>query len=152
MTAPFIPLGLFLIDQWRQIGVTVEHQQLDTAQWLATRRSGNFEVVVDSQAEWNDDPSVQLNRYISFDKSDANVSRYIDRKIDDLYDRQKTALDAKEREKLTVELQRYLIEQVYSAPGFWSARNVALDTKVNGWVNLPSHMLNQDLAEIWLKP
>ena len=152
VTAPFIPLGLFLIDQWRQIGVTVEHQQLDTAQWLAVRRSGNFEVVVDSQAEWNDDPSVQINRYLSFDKTDANVSRYIDRKVDDLYDRQKLALDPKEREKLVVELQRHLIEQAYSAPGFWSARNVALDRKVQGWSNLPSHMLNQDLAEIWLQP
>ena len=152
VTAPFIPLGLFLIDQWRQIGVTAEHQQLDTAAWLATRRSGNFEVVVDSQAEWNDDPSVQLNRYLSFDKSSANVSRYIDRKVDDLYERQKGALDPKQREALVVELQRHLIQQVYSAPGFWSGRNVALDRKVNGWVSLPSHMLNQDLGEIWLQP
>jgi len=152
VTAPFIPLGLFLIDQWRQIGVTVEHQQLDTAQWLATRRAGNFEVVVDSQAEWNDDPSVQLNRYLSFDKSDANVSRYTDRKIDDLYEKQKVALDAKERERLVLELQRHLIQQAYSGPGFWAARNVALDARVQGWVALPSHMLNQDLAEIWLKP
>ena len=108
--------------------------------------------VVDSQAEWNDDPSVQLNRYLSMDKTDGNVSRYTDRKIDELYDRQRLALDPKKREEIVVELQRYLIEQVYSAPGFWSNRNVALDTKVQGWVNLPSHMLNQDLAEIWLKP
>lgn len=150
-TAPFIPLGLFLIDQWRQIGVTAEHMQLDTAQWLATRRSGNFEVVVDSQAEWNDDPSVQLNRYLSFDKTDANVSRYVDRKVDDLYERQKLALDLKQREALVVELQRHLIQQVHSAPVFWSGRNVALDRKLQGWVSLPSHMLNQDLAEIWLQ-
>jgi len=150
VTAPFIPLGLFLIDQWRQIGVTVTHQQLDTAQWLATRRSGSFEVVVDSQAEWNDDPSVQLNRFISYDRSDANISRYTDREIDKLYDKQRLALNPAEREKLVLDIQGRLLEHAYSGPGFWSHRNVALDKSVKGWVALPSHMLNQDLAEIWL--
>lgn len=150
VTAPFIPLGLFLIDQWRQIGVTVTHQQLDTAQWLATRRSGSFEVVVDSQAEWNDDPSVQLNRFISFDRSDANVSRYVDREIDELYEKQRMAIDPAERERLVLDMQGRLLEHAYSGPGFWSHRNVALDKSVKGWVPLPSHMLNQDLAEIWL--
>ncbi len=27
---PYTPVGVFLIDQWRQIGVTVEHEQLET--------------------------------------------------------------------------------------------------------------------------
>ena len=70
---------------------------------------------------------------------------------DDLYERQKLALDLKQREALVVELQRHLIQQVHSAPVFWSGRNVALDRKLQGWVSLPSHMLNQDLAEIWLQ-
>jgi peptide/nickel transport system substrate-binding protein len=151
-TQPFGPLTLFLVDQWRQIGVTAEQTQLETPQWLAVRRTGQFEVVVDSQAEWNDDPSVQLARYRSFDKAENNVSRYIDRKVDDLYDRQAVALRPEEREALVRELQRHLIAQVYSAPGFWSARNVALDRRVHGWSVLPSHMLNQDLGEVWLQP
>jgi hypothetical protein len=29
---PFTPLGVFVIDQWRRIGVTAEHQQLDVSQ------------------------------------------------------------------------------------------------------------------------
>lgn len=151
-TAPFIPLGLFLIDQWKQIGVKVEHKQLDTAQWLAARRAGNFEVVVDSQAEWNDDASVQLNRFVSFDVvGDTNVSRYIDRKVDELYKRQRGQLVPAERAATLKELQRHLVQQVYSAPVFWAARNVALDRRLKGWVPLPSHMLNQDLAEVWLE-
>ncbi len=151
-TAPFIPLGLFLIDQWRQIGVKVEHQQLDTAQWLAARRAGNFDVVVDSQAEWNDDGSVQLSRFLSKDiAGDTNISRYIDRKVDELYKRQKGQLVPTERAATLKELQRHLIQQVYSAPVFWASRNVALDRRLKGWTPLPSHMLNQDLAEIWLE-
>ncbi|MCC7273327.1 MAG: ABC transporter substrate-binding protein [Alphaproteobacteria bacterium] len=152
VTVPFVPLGLFLIDQWRQIGVTVEHAQLETGQWLAVRQSGNYEVCVDSQAEWNDDPSVQLGRYVSFDRTENNISRYVDRTVDELYARQKEALDLKERTRLVHDIQRHLVAQVYSAPGLWAARNAAVDRKVRGWVALPSHMLNQDLREIWLKP
>src|SRR6185437_7285097 len=51
-TQPFGPLTLFLVDQWRQIGVTAEQTQLETPQWIAVRRTGQFEVVVDSQAEF----------------------------------------------------------------------------------------------------
>ncbi|MFY0022255.1 hypothetical protein ABTQ05_20230, partial [Acinetobacter baumannii] len=29
---PFTPTGVFVIDQWRRIGVTAEHQQLDVSQ------------------------------------------------------------------------------------------------------------------------
>jgi hypothetical protein len=38
-----------LLDQWRQIGVTVRHEFQEPAQWDADRRAGNFEVVVDTQ-------------------------------------------------------------------------------------------------------
>ncbi|MGE0716383.1 MAG: ABC transporter substrate-binding protein [Alphaproteobacteria bacterium] len=151
VTSPFVPLGLFLIDQWRQIGVTAEHIQLETGQWLTTRQAGNFEVCVDSQAEWNDDPSVQLARYLSFDKAENNISRYVDRKADDLYARQQAALDLKSRSALVHELQRHLVAQAYSGPLYWAARNAPVDRRVQGWMSLPSHMLNQDLREIWLK-
>lgn len=149
-TPPFVPLGLFIIDQWRQIGVKVEHRQLDTAQWATSRLSGNFEALVDSAGEWNDDASVQLNRFLSHDKFPANTSRAIDRKVDELYERQKRESDPAKRAEIVRELESHLIEQAYAAPGFWAGRRVALAAEVQGWKALPSHMVNQDLREVWL--
>ncbi|MDF2097336.1 ABC transporter substrate-binding protein [Aquibaculum arenosum] len=149
-TPPFVPLGLFLIDQWRQIGVSVEHRQLDTAQWATSRLSGAFEVLIDSAGEWNDDPSVQLNRFLSHDKFPANTSRAIDRKVDELYEKQKREVDPERRAELVNELESHLLTEAYSSPGFWGGRNVALASEVKGWNALPSHMVNQDLRSVWL--
>ena len=30
LAMPYTPAGIFLVDQWRQIGVEVEHKQSDT--------------------------------------------------------------------------------------------------------------------------
>ena len=35
LAMPYTPAGIFLVDQWRQIGVEVEHKQSDTAPYLA---------------------------------------------------------------------------------------------------------------------
>ena len=32
---PYTPAGIFLVDQWRQIGVTAEHKQFETSPYLA---------------------------------------------------------------------------------------------------------------------
>src|SRR5258705_733152 len=44
LAMPYTPAGVFLVDQWRQIGVTVEHKQYDTAPYLATMSSRNYQV------------------------------------------------------------------------------------------------------------
>ena len=36
LAMPYTPAGIFLVDQWRQIGVEVEHVQSDTGKYLAT--------------------------------------------------------------------------------------------------------------------
>src|SRR5690606_33720555 len=40
---PYTPVGVFLIDQWRQIGVTTEHEQPETAAYISNLRNGNYE-------------------------------------------------------------------------------------------------------------
>ena len=52
---PYTPAGIFLVDQWRQIGVTVEHKQFDTAPYLATMNAGNHDVAIDFSNLFMDD-------------------------------------------------------------------------------------------------
>ena len=63
LAMPYTPAGIFLVDQWRQIGVTVEHKQFDTAPYLATMNAGNHDVAIDFSNLFMDEPSLGLAKY-----------------------------------------------------------------------------------------
>ncbi|MBI1774787.1 MAG: ABC transporter substrate-binding protein [Proteobacteria bacterium] len=147
---PYGPLAVYLIDQWRQIGVTVEQVSLETAAYFNTLANGTFDVAVEFQTDYIDDPSVQWTKYLSHDRSNANSARYIDREVDSLFDRQRRAGDAAERRQLLRQLEARVIEQGYWAPLFWYQRIVMHGEAVKGWRVTPSYLINQDYATIWL--
>ncbi|MEJ0071873.1 MAG: ABC transporter substrate-binding protein [Pseudomonadota bacterium] len=91
--APYTPVGVLLIDQWRRIGVAAEHQQLETQLYQAALRSGNYDAAIDFSCDFTDEPDLQLAKYISADRSPVNYGGYIDRTLDELYEKQKRATD-----------------------------------------------------------
>ena len=147
---PYTSAGVFLVDQWRQIGVTAEHAQVDVKTLVTSMRSGEFDAIIDFQGEGVDDPSMNLARRVSADVSSYNPSGYIDRKLDDLYRRIDTEFDAATRLKLVSEFERHLFTEAYQVPILWLNRNVTMPDTVRGFVMSPSHFLNQDLAGLWL--
>ena len=147
---PYTPAGIFLVDQWRQIGVTVEHRQLETSPYLSALNSGNYDVAVDFSNLFMDEPSLVLSKYISFDRSPENRSRAIDRELDSLYDRQQRATSDAERGQLIRAFERRVLEMDYQVPLLWWHRIVPTHRVVRGWQMSPSHNLGQDLAEVWL--
>ncbi|MBI3505661.1 MAG: ABC transporter substrate-binding protein [Proteobacteria bacterium] len=151
LAMPFTPLGIFAVDQWRQIGVAVENVQLETAQWQNAQDTGNFDVMVEAMAEHIDDPSVIFNRYLSTDRSPINYSGSIDRTIDALFDKQRTTLDRDRRRGIVREFDRYMLDQAYTLPIFWTNRIIALAPEIHGWAAMPSHFLGQDLRDVWLE-
>ena len=96
---PYTPVGVWLINEWRQIGVKVEHEQLETRLYTTALQNGNYEVALDFHCDFMDEPNLQLIKYISADKSSINYGRYQDRTLDELYDKQSRTTDA-ERKKL----------------------------------------------------
>jgi hypothetical protein len=64
---PYTPVGVFLIDQWRQIGVTAEHEQLETRLYQAKLRGEELEAGLDFHCDYMDEPNLQLIKYISAD-------------------------------------------------------------------------------------
>ena len=86
LAMPYTPAGIFLVDQWRQIGVTAEHKQFDTAPYLATMNAGNYDVAIDFSNLFMDDSSLGLAKYLSVDRAPENRSRSNDRELDKLYD------------------------------------------------------------------
>jgi peptide/nickel transport system substrate-binding protein len=147
---PYTSAGVYLVDQWRQIGVTAEHSQVDVKTLVTAMRSGEFDAIIDFQGEGVDDPSIVFARNISADISSYNPSGFIDRKVDDLYRRIDSEFDAAPRKKLVRELETHLLTEAYQVPFLWLNRTVSMPSKVRGFIMTPSHFLNQDLGGLWL--
>ena len=146
---PYQDWAVFVIQEWRKIGIEAENRPLETAAFIADGRdNGNFELIVSATVEYIDDPDVFLRRYTTGDP--GNLGRYSDAVLDDLYARQTRSLDPAERKKLLTELQKRVLEQGYYMPGLWWTRNVVHWAKVKNYVAPPSHYTNQKLQDVWL--
>jgi peptide/nickel transport system substrate-binding protein len=150
LAMPYTPAGIFLVDQWRQIGVTVDHKQFDTAPYLATMNAGNHEVAIDFSNLFMDEPSLGLAKYLSFKRAPENRSRANDEELDKLYDAQVRELDANKRKDIIKTFEKRLFEQAYQQPLLWWHRIVPTHKVVMGWKMSPSHNLGADLGEVWL--
>ncbi|MGH2348124.1 MAG: ABC transporter substrate-binding protein, partial [bacterium] len=107
---PYSFVGVFLIDQWRQIGLRVNHVVKETGPYLADERAGNFDAAVDFNCDFYDDPDLQLVKFISADKSPLNYGGYTDRILDRLYTEQSRSLDEAHRIALVRQFERRLLE------------------------------------------
>jgi peptide/nickel transport system substrate-binding protein len=150
LAMPYTPAGIFLVDQWRQIGVEVEHKQSDTGPYLAALNAGNYEVAVDFSNLFMDDSTLALAKYLSHDRSPQNLSRAIDRELDKLYDEHVRERDPKKRVALIRAFEKRVFEQAYQQPILWWHRIVPTHKVLMGWKMSPSHNLGADLAEVWL--
>jgi peptide/nickel transport system substrate-binding protein len=148
---PYEVTGVYVIDQWRQIGLNVTHMPQEGGPYFSDFRQGNFETGIDFNCDFMDEPDLQLLKFLSSDKSPLNYARYQDSVLDELYERQSRATNPKERLKLLRQFEkRALDEQAYWFHVLWWQRIVPHWAKVKGWKITPSHYLNQDLRDVWL--
>jgi peptide/nickel transport system substrate-binding protein len=123
---------------------------LETGPYTEAQRAGNFEVYVGAIGDFADDPDQQLARSISKDRSPANYGGYVDRTLDDLFDRQSRELDIDKRKQIVFDFDRRLYDEMaYKLMGMWQQRIVARLSKVHGWSITPSYYIN-DITDIWL--
>src|SRR5437660_8030135 len=146
---PYQDFAVFLIQEWRKIGVEVTHRPLETAAWFSDGQdTGNFELIVAPTVEFMDDPDQFLGRYAT--GSTQNWGRFSDPQVDDLFSRQARSLDPVERKKLINQIEKRVLEQAYSMPGLWWTRNLVHWSKVKNYVAPPNHYTNQKLQDVWL--
>ena len=148
---PYEPVGVWLIDQWRQIGLNVKMEFAETAKFVADLRDGNFDVTMDANCGYAVEPDLSLFKFLSTGVSDNNWARYQDPVLDDLYLKQSRALDPEERKKWVREFEKRLLDDeahyVYTLQWY---RIVPHSAKLRGWTITPSHFLNQQLDTVWL--
>jgi len=146
---PYEPFGIWLIDQWRQIGIIVKHNPVETAAWFQSLRNGDFEVAVTAPCNTIVEPDLDIHWFLT--TSPVNYGKHKDTVMDDLYSRQSRTLDSEERRRLLRQYEKRLYdEEVHFIMGFQWHRIVPHLAKVRGWTITPSHFLNQQLDTVWL--
>jgi peptide/nickel transport system substrate-binding protein len=148
---PYEVTGVYVIDQWRQVGLNVNHVQQEEGPYFNDFRQGNYDAGIDFSCDFMDEPDLQLFKFLSSEKSPVNYARYNDNVLDDLYERQSRTTDLKERIKILRQFEkRVLDEKAYQFHVLWWQRIVPHSAKLKGWKITSSHYVNQDLRDVWL--
>ena len=146
-------VGLWLITQWRSIGLNAEPWVRPTEAYFKTLRSRTTEyaVGVDFNCETVVNPLLDVSKFISDDRSGKNWANYQDRGLDELFEKMNHTVDVAEQRRLMRQFEkRVLDEQAHMLITLWWYRIVPHRASVRGWQISPSHYQNQDLANVWL--
>jgi peptide/nickel transport system substrate-binding protein len=145
---PWQPVGVFVMDQWRQIGIEVNQIPAETPQYFAAITSGNYDVALDFNNTVSVDPNETLIKFVPGNPN--NYSGADDSILVDLYDKQVVTENPDERRKLVRQFLDRMMDQLYSIPLIGSNRTTAVLKEVKGWKTPPTTVLNLDLADIWI--
>jgi peptide/nickel transport system substrate-binding protein len=144
---PWQPLGIYVMDQWRQIGIEVDQISAETPPYFAALTSGNYDVAIDFNNTVSVDPNEVLVKFIP--GSPNNYSGADDKQLVDLFNKQADIIDPAERKKVVREFLERLMDQNYSIPLFGNNRATAAVKELKGWKLAPTTVLNLDMADVW---
>jgi peptide/nickel transport system substrate-binding protein len=146
---PYTIVGTWLIDQWKQVGVTVEQKVESTGPFYASLNAGNFDVTMDFNCQSIVNPLADVSKFLGEDG--AQYGRFKDPELTKLYEAMNRTGDVAEQKKLMRQYEkRVLDEQAHNAITLWWYRIIPHRSYMKGWKITPSHYLNQDLSVIWL--
>jgi peptide/nickel transport system substrate-binding protein len=148
---PYKAAGDYILAAWREIGVNVKQEMLSTKEWQGALENGTFTAATDLAADYFDDPTIQLARYVSRDLSPTNHSGSTDRFLDALYIGQAVSTDVQERGRIVREFERRALTDAYTVPLLWWNRTIVTSDRFMGWNMSPSHYIGQDLGDVWLR-
>jgi peptide/nickel transport system substrate-binding protein len=148
---PYEPLAVWLIDQWRQVGLNVKQDVVEAAAYYTTLKKAEFEVAMDFQCGYIVEPDLDLYKFTSRSRNPSNYGFYEDKVLDDLYQKQSRTSDLEERKKFVRDFEkRVLDEETHYIMTLQWHRIIPHSSKVHGWQITPSHYLNNMLDTVWL--
>jgi peptide/nickel transport system substrate-binding protein len=148
---PYMIVGTWLIDQWKQVGITADQRVEATGPFYAALANGAFDVTLDFNCQSIVNPLVDTAKFLPSDVAGDQYGRFEDRKLVELHDAMNKSADEEEQRALIRAYEtRVLDEQAHNFITLWWYRIVPHRSYVKGWKISPSHYLNQDLSRIWL--
>jgi peptide/nickel transport system substrate-binding protein len=146
---PYTIVGTWLIDQWKQIGVTVDQKVEATGPLYASLGSGNFDVTVEFNCQSIVNPLADTSKFR--DDAGDQYGRFKDPELTKMYDAMnQTGDEAEQRKIMRAYEKRALDEQAHNFITLWWYRIIPHRSYLKGWKITPSHYLNQDLSQVWL--
>jgi peptide/nickel transport system substrate-binding protein len=146
---PYTIVGTWLIDQWKQVGITVDQKMEPTGPFYATLENGAFDAALEFNCQSVVNPLVDTSKFLA-DAGDQ-YGGYKDPQLRDLYDAMNRTADTAEQARLMRAYEkRILDEEVHSFITLWWYRIIPHRSYLKGWKISPSHYLNQDLSSVWL--
>lgn len=150
---PYKIVGTWLIDQWRQVGLNVEQWVQPTSAFYKTLRTKpvpDFDVSMDFNCQAIVNPTLDVSKVISWDRSPANNGAYIDRELDKMFDAQLQESNTKKQKDILWKFQQRVSDQAIYLHTLWWHRTIVHSSKMKYWEVTPSHYLNMGLAHVWL--
>jgi peptide/nickel transport system substrate-binding protein len=102
---------VILIDQLKKIHVDAELEVVDTSIWHAKVTRGEYAVGLNLTGVGVDDPDVNLYENYSCN-SERNLTKYCNKEVDALIDKQSQELDVGKRKKVVWEIEHKLAEDL----------------------------------------
>ena len=84
---PYKYVGIWVIDQWRKIGVHATQRVVPTGPWFAARRSGDYEVNVGANCHDVVNPVIDIQPYLPNSYLPAQYGNFEDPKEVELYEK-----------------------------------------------------------------
>jgi peptide/nickel transport system substrate-binding protein len=148
---PYTIVGTWLIDQWKQVGITVDQKVEATGPFYAALENGAFDVTLDFNCQSVVNPLVDTAKFLPSNVAGDQYGGFEDPELIKLYDAMNRTDDEAEQLRLMRAYEkRVLDEQVHNLITLWWYRIIPHRSYVKGWKISPSHYLNQDLSTVWL--
>jgi peptide/nickel transport system substrate-binding protein len=142
-------VGTWLIDQWKQVGITVDQKVEATGPFYASLDSGNFDVTMDFNCQSIVNPLSDTSKFLPNDG--AQYGKFEDPELNKMYEAMnRTGDEAEQKRLMRAYEKRVLDEQAYNHITLWWYRIIAHRSYMKGWKITPSHYLNQDLSGVWI--
>jgi peptide/nickel transport system substrate-binding protein len=146
---PYTIVGTWLIDQWKQVGITVEQKVEATGPFYASLDSGNFDVTMDFNCQAVVNPLGDTSKFLP-DAGDQ-YGKFEDPELKKLHEAMnKTGDEAEQKKLMRAYEKRVLDEEAHNLITLWWYRIIAHRSYMKGWKITPSHYLNQDLSVVWI--
>jgi peptide/nickel transport system substrate-binding protein len=151
---PYKIVATWLVDQWKQVGLKFEQHTHPTGPYLQIlRNTKEYDVSTYAGCGPIVNPLLDMEKFQSRDRTSTvgHYADYVDRDVDELYDKMLRETDFNEQRKLMVDLQKMVMDtHAHFTPLLWWHRIIPHRSYVKGWKISPTHYLNQALDNVWL--
>jgi peptide/nickel transport system substrate-binding protein len=142
--------AVILIDQLKKVHIAGELEVVDTSIWHAKVTRGEYSVGLNLTGVSVDDPDVNLYENYSCN-SERNLTKYCNKEVDALIDKQSQEIDADKRKKIVWEIERKLAEDLARPIIAYQRAATCWQPQVKGFVLHQNSIYNNwRYEDVWL--